>query len=74
MPTNLYGYGINDNFNLESSHVLPAMICKMYLARLLDENNYTAIKQDLQLENTDTYNIEQQIKIQLAKYGISKDQ
>ena len=72
MPTNLYG--INDNFNLESSHVLPAMIRKIYLAKLLDEANYTAIKQNLQLENSDIENIEQQVIVQLAKYGISKDQ
>ncbi len=35
MPTNLYGPG--DNFNLETSHVLPALIRKFYLARLLRE-------------------------------------
>ena len=35
MPTNLYGP--NDNFDLESSHVLPAMIRKFHTAK---ENNY----------------------------------
>ena len=34
MPTNLYGY--NDNFHLRNSHVLPALIRKMYLSRCLD--------------------------------------
>ena len=47
MPTNLYGP--NDNFDLESSHVLPAMIRKMYLAKLLDEHNYQALTDNLQI-------------------------
>ena len=37
MPTNLYGY--NDNFDLESSHVLPAMIRKFHDAKI--NNNAT---------------------------------
>lgn len=69
MPTNLYGP--NDNFDLEKSHVLPAMIRKMYLAKLLDEDNYDAIKQDLRLDASFT---NQQIQEQLSKYGISKNQ
>ena len=40
MPTNLYGP--NDNFHLENSHVLPAMIRKVHLARRLGEGDYTA--------------------------------
>ena len=40
MPTNLYGP--NDNFHLENSHVLPAMIRKIHLARCLAENNWPA--------------------------------
>lgn len=44
MPTNLCGP--NDNFNLETSHVLPALIRKFHLAKLLDENNFDAIKED----------------------------
>lgn len=67
MPTNLYGP--NDNFDLDKSHVLPAMIRKMYLAKLLDEGNYAAIAQDLQLELKDP----EQIAQQLVKYGITKD-
>lgn len=69
MPTNLYGP--NDNFDLENSHVLPAMIRKTYLAKLLDEDNYDAIKQDLRLDASFT---NQQIQEQLSKYGISKNQ
>jgi len=45
MPTNLYG--LNDNFNLVSSHVLPAMIRKIHLAKLLSEQRYDLIKRDL---------------------------
>lgn len=36
VPNNLFGE--NDNFNLESSHVLPAIIRKMYEAKLKNEN------------------------------------
>lgn len=46
MPTNLYG--INDNFHLENSHVLPAMMRKLYLARLLHEDDWDAIRRDMQ--------------------------
>lgn len=46
MPTNLYGP--NDNFNLETAHVLPALIRKFYLAKLLQNHEYDEIKKDLQ--------------------------
>lgn len=39
MPTNLYGP--NDNFNLESSHVMPAMIRKLHEAKLADTSQVT---------------------------------
>jgi len=45
MPTNLYGK--NDNFDLEKSHVLPALIRKMHLAKLLSEGNKEAVIADL---------------------------
>lgn len=45
MPTNLYGP--NDNFDLEKSHVLPAMVRKMHLGKCLDENDWDAIREDL---------------------------
>lgn len=45
MPTNLYGPG--DSYDLERSHVLPALIRKIYLARLLQEDNWAAIAEDL---------------------------
>ena len=44
MPTNLYGP--NDNFDLESSHVLPAMIRKFHLAKLASQRNWQKIKKD----------------------------
>jgi len=45
MPTNLYGP--NDNFDLEKSHVLPALIRKIHLGKCLKENNWFGIKKDL---------------------------
>lgn len=45
MPTNLYGP--NDNYNLETSHVLPALIRKFHLAKLLQIKDYDSIKKDL---------------------------
>lgn len=45
MPTNLYGPG--DNFHLENSHVMPAMVRKMHLAKLLNENRLSELRQDL---------------------------
>ena len=45
MPTNLYGP--NDNFHLENSHVMPAMMRKLYLAKLLHEADWQKIRRDL---------------------------
>lgn len=45
MPTNLYGP--NDNFHLENSHVMPAMMRKIYLAKLIHENSWDAIRMDM---------------------------
>ena len=47
MPTNLYGP--NDNFNLETSHVLPALLRKFHLAKLTSEGNQAQIKKDIEL-------------------------
>ena len=47
MPTNLYGP--NDNFHLENSHVMPAMMRKVYLSKLINDNDWAAIRQDLRL-------------------------
>ena len=47
MPTNLYGP--NDNFHLENSHVMPAMMRKVYLAKLLADGDWTSIRKDLSI-------------------------
>ena len=44
MPTNLYGP--NDSYDLENSHVLPALIRKFHLARLVEEKNWNAVQKD----------------------------
>jgi GDP-L-fucose synthase len=49
MPTNLYGP--NDNFDLEKSHVLPALLRKVHLGKLLEEGNFTALAEDLGTED-----------------------
>ena len=46
MPTNLYGP--NDNFDLETSHVLPALLRKMILGKYLHNNDFDSIKSDLE--------------------------
>jgi GDP-L-fucose synthase len=46
MPTNLYGPG--DNFNLETAHVLPALIRKFHLARMLREKKSDEMERDLE--------------------------
>ena len=49
MPTNLYGP--NDNFHLENSHVMPAMMRKIYLAKLLNDGDWAMIRKDLSLRS-----------------------
>jgi len=44
MPTNLYGPG--DNYHLENSHVIPAMIRKFHLAKLAMQGDLEAIQKD----------------------------
>ena len=71
MPTNLYGP--NDNFNLETSHVLPAMIRKIHLGKCLSEGDWMTIRKDLNarpVENVSGEATEQEILAILAKYGI----
>lgn len=65
MPTNLYGEG--DNFDLKKSHVLPALIRKMHLAKLLMQNDMYAIQADLGLE------AEEGLESKLNELGITKD-
>ena len=66
MPTNLYGP--NDNFDLETSHVLPALIRKIYLAKLLNEKKYDEVMKDLNLSSFD------ETKQYLSKFGVDETQ
>ncbi|KJJ86827.1 GDP-4-keto-6-deoxy-D-mannose-3, 5-epimerase-4-reductase [Prevotella intermedia ZT] len=86
MPTNLYGP--NDNFHLENSHVMPAMMRKVYLAKLIHEENWDAIKMDMNKrpinpvvklseqigsENVDGNSPKERILKALAFYGIENN-
>lgn len=74
MPTNLYGP--RDNFHLENSHVLPAMIRKIHLGKQLYDNNWQAVRNDLNLrpvEGCDGSASQEDIVRVLAKYGITNE-
>lgn len=83
MPTNLYGP--HDNFHLENSHVLPAMMRKVYLAKCIHENDWESIRHDMQRRpinppaalarligkgNVDGCDSQERIAKALAFYGI----
>ena len=71
MPTNLYGP--NDNFHLENSHVMPAMMRKVYLAKLIHDENWQAIRTDMDkrpVEGITGSASDADILTVLAKYGI----
>ena len=72
MPTNLYGP--NDNYDLEKSHVLPAIIRKMHLGKCLMNNDWEAIRTDLNklpIEGVCGEHSESDILEKLSKYGIT---
>lgn len=72
MPTNLYGQ--NDNYDLEKSHVLPALIRKMLLGSYLMKGDWAAIRNDfnkLPVEGIDGSASSDVLLALLAKYGIS---
>ncbi len=86
MPTNLYGP--NDNFHLENSHVLPAMMRKIYLAKLINDGNWDTIRNDMNKRpinptdalrkeigdgNVDGSNSEERILKALEFYGIGNN-
>jgi GDP-L-fucose synthase len=62
MPTNLYGP--NDNFDLEKSHVLPALIRKIHCAKLLSEGKHEEVIKDLGVKTLE------EAKTYLAKFGV----
>lgn len=71
MPTNLYGP--NDNFDLEKSHVLPAMIRKIHLGHCLLQGDWTTLRKDLDrlpVEGVSGQSDQREILDKLAKYGI----
>ena len=71
MPTNLYGP--NDNFHLENSHVMPAQMRKVYLAKLIHDGDWEAICVDMNkrpVEGITGESTQEEILNVLAKYGI----
>ncbi|MBR3456327.1 MAG: GDP-L-fucose synthase [Bacteroidaceae bacterium] len=71
MPTNLYGP--NDNFHLENSHVMPAMMRKVYLAKLIHECSWDKVRTDLNtrpVEGVDGSASQEVILSVLSRYGI----
>ena len=71
MPTNLYGE--NDNFHLENSHVLPAILRKIHLAKLMEEKNWKEIKKDISknpIKDLDSNSSITEIIATLNEYGI----
>ncbi len=74
MPTNLYGK--NDNYDLEKSHVLPALIRKMHLGKCLINNDWDALKKDMDknpIEGVSGDNSEKDILDIIGKYGIKQN-
>ncbi len=78
MPSNLFGIG--DSYNLATSHVLPALMRKMILAKLLSDGNYEAIRKDIRnnvlgygvLTNIES-NTDEEIENFLMGVGVTKD-
>ena len=65
MPTNLYGP--NDNFDLERSHVLPALLRKMHLARLRRQERWSDLRQNLGAST------EGEVEVMLGRAGVSAE-
>ena len=73
MPTNLYGP--NDNFDLEKSHVLPALLRKIHIGKALENNDWDTIKKDLDklpIEHINGSATKEEILAVLSKYGLQK--
>lgn len=73
MPTNLYG--LNDNYDLETSHVLPALIRKMHLGKCLQNGDFESIRKDLLKRPIHNHNVntmtDEEIVSLLSKYGMT---
>ncbi|CEA15272.1 GDP-fucose synthetase [Fermentimonas caenicola] len=75
MPTNLYGP--NDNFDLEKSHVLPAIVRKLHLAKALMAGNWDLIRKDLNTRPIESVFGDESVEVIteiLHKYGITDKQ
>lgn len=75
MPTNLYGP--NDNFDLEKSHVLPAIVRKLHLAKALMAGNWDLIRKDLNTRPIESVSGDESVEVIteiLHKYGITDKQ
>lgn len=78
MPTNLYGP--NDNYNLETAHVLPAIIRKFHLGKLLMNEDWEGIRKDLTTYPIG-FNLDKKLNLDdkasmvelLKKVGVKKD-
>lgn len=72
MPTNLYGD--HDNYDLKTSHVLPALIRKFYLGRCIENQEFEKIQKNLLEQKIDQKyhrcKSEEDIRHLLEKYGI----
>jgi GDP-L-fucose synthase len=71
MPTNLYG--LADNYDLEKSHVLPALLRKFHLGKCIEKNDWESIRKDIArypVENITSNSNEKEILSILKKYGI----
>ena len=71
MPTNLYGP--NDNFHLENSHVMPAVMRKVYLSKLIHDGAWDSIARDMDrrpVEGVSGSSSREEILAVLSRYGI----
>jgi GDP-L-fucose synthase len=78
MPTNLYGP--HDNFNLETSHVFPALIRKFHLAKLLQNREFVQLQNDIKavplgydMNSNSVAGTEESVKKALERLGITED-
>lgn len=78
MPTNQYGIG--DNFNMETAHLLPMIMRRFHLAKLLSKGDFEAIKKDLKryklgwkLDETVDFDDNKSIEKALNNVGAFKD-